>query len=216
MVIDGIGSARPSGRRERAIISDDAGRKAALRDLARARRKQAGAAAGPGHAQRLAQVFGEGVSLAPGAIVAGYVRMGREADPQFILSRLRAAGHAIALPAIVAGSLVLAFREWREGEPLLPGLFGTLAPDRAAPVLRPDIVLVPLLAFDATGARLGQGGGFYDATLGALRAAGPVTAIGIAYAAQQVDALPREPHDEGLDAAVTEAGVQWFAPPAGR
>ena len=96
----------------------------------------------------------------------------------------------------------------------MPGVFGTEAPPETAPVLRPDVLLVPLLAVDDAGWRLGYGGGFYDRTLAGLRTDGrPCIAIGIAFAAQQVASVPHGPDDQPLDALVTEAGWHRFARP---
>ena len=96
--------------------------------------------------------------------------------------------------------------------PLPRDAAGVPAPGPDAPELTPDLVVVPLLAFDGAGARLGQGGGYYDRTLAALRAAGPVVALGLAYAGQEVARLPVEAHDQRLDAVLTEAGLRRFAP----
>ena len=121
-------------------------------------------------------------------------------------------GACIALPVALAPGAPLAFRLAHEGAPLVRDAAGVRAPGPEAPEAAPDLVVTPLLAFDRSGARLGQGGGYYDRTLQALRARGPVFALGLAYAGQEsADLLPAEPHDQRLDAVLTEAGVIRFA-----
>lgn len=141
-------------------------------------------------------------ALAPhaGQVLAAYWPMRGEADP-----RPAAALHdgPLCLPAVIARGTALQFRQWRD-EPLEGGLYGTLHPPATAPVLRPRVVIVPLAAFDRRGSRLGYGGGFYDRTLAALRASGDVTAIGLAYAVQELAAIPAEPFDQPLDLIVTD------------
>ena len=100
----------------------------------------------------------------------------------------------------------LIFRAWREGQPLEPDAARISSPTAEAETLTPTLVIVPLLAFDRSGYRLGQGGGFYDRTLQALRAAGPLFTIGLAYAGQEIEQVPREIHDQALDAILTESG----------
>ncbi|MEQ9607693.1 MAG: 5-formyltetrahydrofolate cyclo-ligase, partial [Kiloniellaceae bacterium] len=102
---------------------------------------------------------------------------------------------------------------WRPGEPLQPAGFGTREPPQSAPLVQPGLLLVPLLAFDAAGYRLGYGGGFYDRSLALLRRAGDILAVGLAFAAQQVPAVPREPTDQPLDLVVTERGAITPQPP---
>jgi 5-formyltetrahydrofolate cyclo-ligase len=178
--------------------------KRALRRRARAARA---AAADGAAATVLRDRFVAEVAPAPAAVVSGYWPLGDELDPRPLMAALAGRGHRLALPAIVAAGQPLIFRAWREGEPLIPAGFGTREPGPEAGVLRPDLLLVPLLAFDAQGFRLGYGGGFYDRSLAILRAAGDILAVGLAYAAQQVAAVPREPTDQPLDLVVTERGV---------
>lgn len=144
------------------------------------------------------------------AIVAGYVPIASEADPSELMAHLGARGHRLALPCIVAADKPLRFRRWREGEPLTDGPFGTSEPRREATAVTPAVLLVPLLAFDAAGGRLGYGGGYYDRTLAVLRAAGDVLAFGIAFAGQEVNAVPCDADDQRLDGIVTERGVRRF------
>ena len=139
-------------------------------------------------------------------IVAGYLPLGGEIDPQPLLRAFAEAGARLALPAAEALDAPLAFRAWREGDALAPDAVGVPSPLADAPHLAPDLVIVPLLAFDGLGARLGQGGGHYDRTLAALRARRPVFALGLAFAGQEVASLPAESHDQALDAILTEIG----------
>ncbi|MGH6947314.1 MAG: 5-formyltetrahydrofolate cyclo-ligase [Kiloniellales bacterium] len=175
--------------------------KAQARDAAKARRA---AAARPDAGERLAARLLEAVPLEAGAVVSGFWPMGDELDICPALEQLAAAGHPLALPVVVKRGEPLIFRRWRPGEALVPASFGTSVPAPEAEVLEPSVLLVPLLAFDRDGYRLGYGGGFYDRTLTKLRAARPTTAVGVAYAGQEVPAVPRGPHDARLDWIVTE------------
>ena len=106
----------------------------------------------------------------------------------------------------------LRFRAWRPGDALRPGRFGTLEPPVEAAEVEPGVLFVPLAGFDRRGHRLGYGAGYYDGALARLRARGRVLAVGIAFAEQEVEAVPAEPHDERLDALVTDAGLLTFGP----
>ncbi|HUO88550.1 MAG TPA: 5-formyltetrahydrofolate cyclo-ligase [Rhizomicrobium sp.] len=181
--------------------------KTSLRNEARARRAVLTRA---DFAGRIAAVAKD-LPLAPGAIVAGYYPVRDEADPRALMSALAALGHPIALPVIVAERAALVFRRWRTGDPLAPNAYGIAEPLAGAQEVEPDAVLVPLLAFDAGGHRLGYGGGYYDRTLDRIRKAKPVLAVGIAYAGQEVALLPREAHDHALDMMLTENGLRRFA-----
>jgi 5-formyltetrahydrofolate cyclo-ligase len=187
-----------------------AAEKAALRAEGRRRRLEAARRLADAPARLAAQVA-DAVTLPPGGIVSGYVAMPDEIDPAPLLGRLRARGHLTALPVVVARDAPLVFRAWAPGEPLDPGVLGIPAPTLAAPLLVPHLMLVPLVAFDAAGRRLGQGGGFYDRTLARRRAEGPpLVALGIAFSVQEFPALPAEPFDQPLDGIATEEGVTWF------
>jgi 5-formyltetrahydrofolate cyclo-ligase len=148
--------------------------------------------------------------------VAGYWPMGDELDIRPTLAAFHACGRAIALPVVLGRGRPLVFRSWQPGDVLVAGGFGTSvpAPDRGE--ISPGLLLVPLLGFDRRGNRLGYGGGFYDRTLAALRAEGPVLAIGFAWAAQEDDDLPLEATDQPLDLIVTEAEVITPAPATGQ
>ncbi|OAN45644.1 5-formyltetrahydrofolate cyclo-ligase [Paramagnetospirillum marisnigri] len=149
----------------------------------------------------------DGLELAPGAVVAGYWPLADEIDPRPLMRALAARGHPLALPVVVGRETPLEFRSWSPDDPLDAGPHGTRHPPTSAERVTPDVVLVPLLCFDAKGFRLGYGGGYYDRTLAALRRARPVLAVGLAFAAQRVEAVPAEAWDQGLDKIATEQGV---------
>lgn len=147
--------------------------------------------------------------LRPGPLtVAGYHPKGDEVDVLPALSCLAAAGHATALPVVTGRAWPLVFRLWRPGHPLVPGAFRIMEPMADAPLVQPGVMLVPLLAYDRQGYRLGYGGGFYDRTLEVLRAEAPTLAVGIGYAGQGVDKLPIDAYDQKLDWIVTEQGAR--------
>lgn len=182
--------------------------KAALRRAALARRKaahQADRAAG-GEAAMAARDHVLAMRLLAGArTVSGYRPIRSEIDPTPLMQALHAAGHRLCVPVIEGAGLPLRFRAWQPGAEMVAGAFGAEVPARGA-WLEPDLLIAPLVAFDAAGHRLGYGGGFYDRSLAQLRARRRTLAIGLAYAAQQVPAIPHEPTDQRLDAVVTEAG----------
>ena len=140
-----------------------------------------------------------------GAVVAGFWPMGTEIDIRPLLQALAARGHVLALPVTPKRGQPLTFRRWRFGEALARGPLGTRQP-AAGEVVRPDWLLVPLLAFDRAGRRLGYGGGYYDRTLAALPGA---MAVGCAFAAQEMAEVPAGPEDVPLPAIATEAGILW-------
>jgi 5-formyltetrahydrofolate cyclo-ligase len=145
-----------------------------------------------------------------GQAVSGYWPMRSEADIRPALTALAARG-PVALPVVRGRGLPLMFRNWHPDIPLVPGPYGAQTPPEDAPETVPRVLLVPLLAFDRHGWRLGYGGGFYDRTLAVLRAAGPTVAIGVAFAGQAVEAVPHDPAtDARLDAVVTEDGAATF------
>jgi 5-formyltetrahydrofolate cyclo-ligase len=177
--------------------------KTALRRRMRELRRALNAEA-PDAAFRAAQ----GLPLArfPGVTAAAvYYAQGAELDPTPLAERLTASGIAVALPVALSQAGILQFRRWTLGEGLEPDAAGVPSPPAAAEALTPQVIVTPLLAFDRRGGRLGQGGGHYDRTLANLRAAGPVFVLGLAYAGQELDVIPMEPHDQRLDAVLTEA-----------
>jgi 5-formyltetrahydrofolate cyclo-ligase len=184
-------------------------RKQAMRDEALARR-QALRAAAPDAARRMARNFIGAVPLAPSAVVSAFVAIGDETDPAPLIDLLRKEGHPIALPRVVRKGEKLAFHRYEPGAALVPGVFGLSQPGTDWPEAIPDVLIVPLLAFDARGQRLGYGGGFYDRTLSALRASRTIVAVGFAFAGQEVPDVPHRESDEPLDWVVTERGARRF------
>jgi 5-formyltetrahydrofolate cyclo-ligase len=163
----------------------------------------------PDFAQRIA-AFAEQLDITAHAVVAGYSPVRDEADPRALMQTLSARGAKLALPRINAKGAALSFREWHEGDALVDNHHGIAEPRADAETVTPDVVFVPLLAFDARGHRLGYGGGYYDRTLDALRAKGKILAMGVAYAGQEVSEILSEPHDHALDAVITETGLRKF------
>lgn len=145
-------------------------------------------------------------ALPPVRVVSGYRAQGAEIDPAPLMRRLAAEGAKLALPVAVSRDEPLVFRAWVPDAALEPDAFGIPSPTDAAEELIPDLVIAPVLAFDAAGRRLGQGAGHYDRTLANLRAAGSVFVLGLAYAGQEAAEVPGEAHDQRLDAIVTENG----------
>jgi len=139
-------------------------------------------------------------------VVSGYRVQGSEIDPMPLMRRLAAEGARLALPVARHREEPLIFRAYDPAAALTPDAFGIPSPGLDAEELLPDLVIAPLVAFDRTGARLGQGAGHYDRTLENLRAARAVFVLGLAYAGQQVARIPAEPHDQRLDAILTETG----------
>jgi 5-formyltetrahydrofolate cyclo-ligase len=182
--------------------------KAALRRKAHAqraglsdhRRAEASAAA-------VAHFFRD-IKFLPDEMVAAFWPIRDEIDIKPVLTRLMDDGQPVCLPVVLGEAQPLQFRQWQDGAALYPSGFGTLAPDELAPVVMPDVILMPLLGFDKHGNRLGYGGGYYDRTLESLSKRPRL--IGFAFAAQAFDFVPREPHDVPLDAVVTEDGVTVF------
>jgi 5-formyltetrahydrofolate cyclo-ligase len=147
------------------------------------------------------------LAIAPGTIVSGFMPLKSEINPLPLLQKLAEAGARLVLPAIAGRSKPLIMRAWEFGAPLDRGQWGIREPKADAPEVDPDILLVPLLAFDRAGYRLGYGAGYYDMTIHRLRALKPVTAVGIAFAAQEVPKIPTTPRDERLDLVLTEREV---------
>jgi len=174
--------------------------KAALRKEAKGRRKQAEAAV-PDAAKRFARLLPDLPECVP---VSAFWPMGQELDVRPAMQALHERGHDVGLPAMPGPARPLIFRRWQAGMTLVPAAFGTSEPPAEAEEIVPQVLIVPLLAFDRAGFRLGYGGGFYDRTLAILRPRGLVLAIGAAYAAQEVAAVPREETDLALDWIVTE------------
>jgi 5-formyltetrahydrofolate cyclo-ligase len=139
------------------------------------------------------------------SIVSGFMPIRSEINPLPLMRRCADMAAQLALPAIAGRGLPLIMRAWRVGDPLVSGQWKIREPSGDAVEVIPDILLVPLVAFDRRGNRLGYGAGYYDRTIAAVRACKPVTAIGIAFAAQQIDTVPITDSDQPLDFVVTEA-----------
>jgi 5-formyltetrahydrofolate cyclo-ligase len=182
--------------------------KAGLRAMAHRTRAAIYSDARAEAAKAAAGHFFSGVELAPGEIVAAYWPIRDELDCRPVLTRLVDSGQPVCLPVVIGDGEALELRLWAEGEPLYPSGFGTLAPPEGAPVVEPDVILMPLLGFDKQGTRLGYGGGYYDRTLTILSKIPRL--VGYAFASQEIEHIPREPHDIPLDAVVTEAGYRSF------
>ena len=173
--------------------------KVSLRRLMRERR----AGLDPGLGRALAHRLLASGLVPAHAVIAGYWPLDGEIDIRPALFEAAAGGHVVGLPVTPPRGQALSFRRWWPGAPLRPGRFGTVKPD--GPIVTPDVLLVPLLAFDRAGGRLGYGGGYYDRTLAALPAG--VVAIGCGFAAQEIDTVPMEPHDRHMHAIATETAV---------
>lgn len=179
--------------------------KAEARKAAFARRKAAHAA-DPGTG---AALLWDVLTNYRGVPLSGYMPIRTEIDP--LPAMARAAAHGpVGVPVIRAAGQALSFARWVPGCAMTTGAFGAAIPE-VLEMLEPEILIVPMVAFDRSGGRLGYGGGFYDRTLEALRARRPTLAIGFAYAAQETDDLPLEPTDQPLDLLVTEKEVITFA-----
>jgi 5-formyltetrahydrofolate cyclo-ligase len=143
--------------------------------------------------------------IAPGMIASGFMPLKGEINPLPLMRKLTDAGARLALPVVAGHGKPLIMRSWQWGEPLVPGVWGIREPPPTAPELQPDILLVPLLAFDRRGHRIGYGAGYYDLTIAQLRAKKPIAAVGIAFAAQEVEIVPRTAFDAQLDLVLTES-----------
>src|SRR3954454_21843163 len=142
--------------------------------------------------------------ITPGMVVSGYSPIRNEIDPAPLMRKLAEQGAKLALPAVMARGKTLAFRAWSPDDRLMLGALGILEPSPAAAELIPDIMLVPLAAFDRQGHRIGYGAGHYDVTLAHLRKAKAITGIGLAFAVQENKNVPMQPHDVALDYVLTE------------
>lgn len=146
-------------------------------------------------------------AVAAGAIVSGFMPLKSEINPMPLMRRLADAGAQLALPAVAGRGKPLTMRAFAFGEPLVAGVWGIREPGPDAREVFPDIVIVPLLAFDRAGRRLGYGAGYYDMTITGLRARKPVIAVGIAFAAQEIPRVPTTARDAALDLVLTEHEV---------
>src|SRR2546423_4558515 len=182
------------------------GAKVILRREARARRD----ALPPAERARAAEIIAARafpVAVAAGTIVSGFSPMKSEINPLPLMRKLADAGAQLALPVVAGKGKPLTMRAWSFGEPLDSGVWGIREPKADSPEVAPDILLVPLLAFDRHGHRIGYGAGYYDMTIAKLRAMKPVVAVGVAYAAQEIEQVPVTPRDARLDLVLTEREI---------
>ena len=183
------------------------------RARAQAERARAAAhAANPRAGEQLAEHFPDEIWPPLHSIVAGYSAIRDEIDPAPLLETFYCEQVRIGLPCVTGRDLPLVFRSWTPGDALVRGAFGVEEPGLSSPEVRPVLVLIPLLAFDLAGRRLGYGAGYYERTLARLRESGPVIAVGLAYEAQRVRRVPTQAHDAPLDWVITEAAAYPTAP----
>jgi 5-formyltetrahydrofolate cyclo-ligase len=183
--------------------------KAELRQQALARRDALPAAERMAAAEAVAK-RGLPIAVPPAAIVSGFFPMKSEISPMPLLKRLADAGATLALPVVAGRGKPLIMRAWTFGDPLDAGIWGIREPKPDAPEVDPDILIVPLAAFDRTGHRIGYGAGYYDMTLTRLRGRKPILAIGIAFAMQEIPAVPTTERDARLDLVLTEREIIHF------
>ncbi|MBV1697356.1 MAG: 5-formyltetrahydrofolate cyclo-ligase [Hyphomicrobiales bacterium] len=147
------------------------------------------------------------LAVTPGMVVSAFMPLKNELDPQQLMRKLAEEGVRFTLPVVIGRGKPLAMREWAFGEPLVQGVWGIREPAATAATVDPDILLVPIVAFDRTGHRIGYGAGYYDMTITQLRARKQVVAVGLAFATQEVSAVPATPRDARLDLVLTEREV---------
>jgi|SRR4051812_14326712 5-formyltetrahydrofolate cyclo-ligase len=186
------------------IISE----KKALRESARGTRREL-ATRCPDFAERIA-AFADDLPISSPADVSGYRALAEEADPSRLIAALQSRGCEISYPRVHQKAQPLWFHVPVADEPWLPGAFGIPEPRSTWPRAFPTVLLVPLLAFDNEGYRLGYGGGYYDRTLMHLRRRHSLTAIGVAFAGQEVAHVAHDAADQRLDMVLTEKGVREF------
>src|SRR5258705_5221230 len=188
---------------------DITARKKVLREELLARR---GALTGDSAARsrRMAENFLRFIPVPANAVVSAYIAIGDEADPAPLIEAVRARGYRVALPRVVGKNMPLAFHLYEADAKLVPGVFGLSQPAPEWPEVDPDVLAVPLLGFDGQGNRIGYGAGFYDRSLTLLRSRHKVLAVGYAFAAQEVSAVPHRASDEVLDWIVTQDGARKF------
>lgn len=190
------------------VIADPAAAKTALRVFVRNRRKQL-ALEHPEAGWMAVDVAREPLSRRfpdpNGKVAALYMGLGSELESRHLAAWLAEQGWTLALPSVEGEEGRMVFRQWTPGDNLVRDQIGLAAPHPSKPALEPDMVVTPLLAFERSGVRLGQGGGYYDRALEVLRTRKPVFVLGLAYVGQETHGLPIEPHDQRLDAILTES-----------
>ena len=147
------------------------------------------------------------LAVKPGVIISGFFPLKTEINPVPLMRKLADAGAQLALPVVAGKGKPLIMRAWNFGDPFDTGVWGIREPKAEAPEVAPDILLVPLLAFDRHGHRVGYGAGYYDMTISKLRAEKPVIAAGIAFACQEIASVPVTPRDARLDLVLTEREI---------
>ena len=158
----------------------------------------------------MADLAADAIEIGPGEVVSGFFPIRSEADIRPLMHRLKQRGARLCVPAVVDSETIV-FRGVEDGIPLVDTGFGTSGPGPDAAALDPDLMLVPLSAFDRRGHRLGYGAGYYDRAIARLRDKGRAPRlIGVAFDCQEVDLVPAEPHDVALDAVLTESGLRAF------
>ena len=183
--------------------------KAALRSAALAARDGLSREQRAAAAQAIA-ARGLPFEITAGAVVAGYSPIRSEIDPLPLMQKLAAQGARLALPAVAARGQSLIFRAWSPNDRLMLGALGIPEPSPAAAEVLPDIMLVPLAAFDQLGHRIGYGAGHFDFTFAHLRKIKPIVGVGLAFAAQEIEAIPALSHDVALDYVLTETKMFEF------
>ncbi len=181
-----------------------AAQKNKLRVLSKKRREKA-VARQSAASNKAAEIFMDALAFERDAVIAGYWPHQTELDCRPLLEQRCGAGALCALPVLDLTAKLLSFRRWRPGDPLAAGPYGIQEPGSDAAAIQPDVVIVPLLAFDRNGYRLGYGAGFYDRTLTYLRQIRSVIAVGYAFAVQEIESVPYDHYDQPLDWIVTEA-----------
>lgn len=188
-------------------MSDVTAQKIQLRIYSKSRRALLSASV-TSAASDLAENFMEALTIIGDGSIAGYWPIADELDVKPLLQMLSRAGIKVSLPTVIPDQKRLVFQGWSENTQLVKGPYGTLQPHRSSAFITPDILMIPLLAFDAEGGRLGYGGGYYDRTLSELRKKKEITAVGIAYAGQEINEVPTCSNDQRLDWIVTETGMK--------
>ena len=167
-------------------------------------RRKAAFGANPEAAKALVTNFPDEIWPSVGQVIAGYAAFNSEIDPIRVIETFHCEQARIALPRVIGAGKPLEFRAWHPEDELEKDALGIATPKQDALVLTPSLLLIPLLAFDDRGNRLGYGSGYYDRTLEALRAPGPITTVGLAFENQRVKKLPVQRHDQRLDWIITE------------
>ena len=178
-----------------------------LRNTAEKRRQFLFQSKGIYASKRLAENFCNTWSPAYGSIISAFWPFRTELDVRPLINHLFGLGYTIALPEITSKYEPLIFREWNPGQNLIKDNFGVMCLPKTAKIKKPDWLLVPLLAFDKNGFRLGYGGGFYDITLKSLREEKNIFAIGVGFEGQMIERVPYARHDIRLNAVLTEGAV---------